>query len=103
MDNPNKTPPNQSSRRLHPLVATAAGAVIVASLAATAAITGAFPKASSDSALNNQTQAAQVAPQGVVNPAQPANPANYAQQAPQQQSAPQVQQQAPSAAAPGQP
>ena len=35
-------------RRLHPLVATAAGAVIVASLVATAAMTGLFPKASSN-------------------------------------------------------
>ena len=33
------TPDTSGKRRLHPLVATAAGAVIVASLAATAAIT----------------------------------------------------------------
>jgi outer membrane lipoprotein SlyB len=107
MDNRNNTqptPPRPQNRRLHPLVATAAGAVIVASLAATAAITGVFPKASSDSALSNQTQAAQVVPQGVVDTAQPANPANYSQQqASQQQPAPQAQQQAPSAAAPSQP
>ncbi|MDE2289096.1 MAG: glycine zipper 2TM domain-containing protein [Burkholderiales bacterium] len=36
---------NNSSRRLHPLVATAAGAVLVASLVAVAAITGVLPKA----------------------------------------------------------
>jgi outer membrane lipoprotein SlyB len=84
MDNPNNTP-SSSSRRLHPLIATAAGAVIVASLAATAAITGLFPKASSDSAQSNQTQAAQVTSQPVVDTAQQANPAQYAQQQQQQQ------------------
>jgi outer membrane lipoprotein SlyB len=84
MDNPNNTPSNQSSRRLHPLVATAAGAVIVASLAATAAITGLFPKASSDSAQSNQTQAAQIASQPVIDTAQPAAPAPAQQQAQQQ-------------------
>ena len=52
------TPDGRSSRRLHPLIATAAGAVIVASLAATAAITGVFPKASSNLAENPQTQSA---------------------------------------------
>lgn len=36
---------NNSSRRLHPLVATAAGAVLIASLVAVAAITGVLPKA----------------------------------------------------------
>ncbi len=56
MDNQNTT--TQQRQRLHPLVATAAGAVIVASLAATAAITGVFPKASSTNAQNAQTQAA---------------------------------------------
>jgi outer membrane lipoprotein SlyB len=94
MDNPKNTP-SSSSRRLHPLIATAAGAVIVASLAATAAITGLFPKASSDSAQSNQTQAAQIASQPtsqpVVDTAQQANPAQYAQQ---QQAAQQAQQQA---------
>ncbi|HEY4349944.1 MAG TPA: glycine zipper 2TM domain-containing protein [Paraburkholderia sp.] len=92
MDKPNNTP--SSSRRLHPLVATAAGAVIVASLAATAAITGLFPKASSDSAQSNQTQAAQIAlqpaSQPVVDTAQPA-----AQQQQQQPAAQQAQQQQP--------
>ncbi|SIT37884.1 putative membrane protein [Paraburkholderia ribeironis] len=69
MGNPSTQPTQQ--RRLHPLIATAAGAVIVASLVATAAITGLFPKASSDGAQNDQTQAAQVTPQqpGVVDSA----------------------------------
>jgi outer membrane lipoprotein SlyB len=95
MDNPNNTP--SSPRRLHPLIATAAGAIIVASLAATAAITGLFPKASSDSAQSNQTQAAliasQPASQPVVDTAQPANPAQYTQQQ-QQQPQPEAAQQA---------
>lgn len=80
MDNINdKTP-----RRLHPLVATAAGAVIVASLAATAAITGIFPKASSNLAQNGQTQSAAVSTQPAVDP-------NLAQQqAAQQQAAQQA-------------
>src|SRR5471032_821573 len=60
------------NRRIHPLVATAAGAVIVASLAATAAVTGLFPKASSTSSTSDQTQAAQVATQPAVT--QPAEP-----------------------------
>jgi outer membrane lipoprotein SlyB len=98
MDNLNNTQPaqqNTSQRRMHPLVATAAGAVIVASLAATAAVTGLFPKASSTDAQTDQTQAAQVSPgasQAVVDSAAPANPAAYAQQ--------QQQQQAPRAPAP---
>jgi outer membrane lipoprotein SlyB len=90
MDNPNNTS-SPSPRRLHPLIATAAGAVIVASLAATAAITGLFPKASSDSEQSNQTQAAQIASQPVVDTAQAANPAQYM---PQQQQQQQVAQQA---------
>ncbi|MFM0387836.1 glycine zipper 2TM domain-containing protein [Paraburkholderia dipogonis] len=82
MDNPDTKPTQQ--RRIHPLVATAAGAVIIASLAATAAVTGLFPKASSSGAQTDQTQAAQVATQpGVVDSAAPANAA--AQQAAQQQ------------------
>ncbi|SAL37305.1 glycine zipper 2TM domain-containing protein [Caballeronia humi] len=80
MDNINdKTP-----RRLHPLVATAAGAVIVASLAATAAITGIFPKASSTLAQNGQTQSAAVSTQPAVDP-------NLAQQQAAQQQAAQQQ------------
>ena len=64
MDNPDTKPMQQ--RRIHPLVATAAGAVIIASLAATAAVTGLFPKASSSGAQTDQTQAAQVATQPAV-------------------------------------
>jgi outer membrane lipoprotein SlyB len=98
MDNPNTQPTTQSQqpaqqRRIHPLVATAAGAVIIASLAATAAVTGLFPKASSNGAQNDQTQAAQVATQGtqpgVVDSAAPANPT--ARQAAQQQASQQPQ------------
>ena len=91
MDNPDTKPTQQ--RRLHPLVATAAGAVIIASLAATAAVTGLFPKASSSGSQTDQTQAAQVSTQpGVVDSAAPANPAAQ-QQAPQRAPAPTQQQQ----------
>ncbi|MDR5834329.1 glycine zipper 2TM domain-containing protein [Caballeronia sp. LZ034LL] len=88
-------------RRLHPLVATAAGAVIVASLVATAAMTGLFPKATSNSAQNPQTQSAAVAQQPVVDSAAP-SPAQQSaaaqqqaaeQQAAQQQAAQQAAQQ----------
>ncbi|WP_144146153.1 glycine zipper 2TM domain-containing protein [Paraburkholderia sp. BCC1884] len=103
MDNPN-TQPSQP-RRIHPLVATAAGAVIIASLVATAAVTGVFPKASSSGAQSDQTQAAQVTTQpggqpGVVDSAAPASPS--AQQAAQQQTAQQqaAQQPAPPTPAP---
>nr|WKF56453.1 hypothetical protein HUO10_000910 [Paraburkholderia busanensis] len=86
MDNPN---PTTQSRRIHPLVATAAGAVIIASLVATAAVTGVFPKASSSGAQNDQTQSAQVTAQpNVVDSAAPASPtpnSASAQQAAQQQ------------------
>ncbi|AJZ60091.1 glycine zipper 2TM domain protein [Paraburkholderia fungorum] len=93
MDNPDTKSTQQ--RRLHPLVATAAGAVIIASLAATAAVTGLFPKASSTSAQTDQTQAAQVATQpGVVDSAAPANTAAQ-QQAAAQAAAQQAAQQAP--------
>lgn len=70
-------------RRLHPLIAVAAGAVLVASLVATAAITGVFPKASSNGTQNDQTQTAQVSTQqpGVVDSAAPVNPAAQQQQA----------------------
>jgi outer membrane lipoprotein SlyB len=88
MDNSNNkmTTPNSSNpgaprdRKIHPLVATAAGAVIIASLAATAAVTGLFPKASSTSPLNDQTQAAQVTAQ----PTQPVAPTAAQQQQAQQ-------------------
>jgi outer membrane lipoprotein SlyB len=72
--------PTTSSRRLHPLIAVAAGTVIVASLAATAAITGVFPKASSSSIQNDQSQTSQVAGQPVVDSAAPANRASLASQ-----------------------
>ncbi|MFM0740260.1 glycine zipper 2TM domain-containing protein [Paraburkholderia xenovorans] len=95
MDNP--VTKSTQQRRLHPLIATAAGAVIVASLVATAAITGLFPHASSSGAQTDQTQAAQVSaqagtPPGVVDSAAPvASPSAQQVQAAQQQ----AQQQAP--------
>ncbi|WP_341315028.1 glycine zipper 2TM domain-containing protein [Paraburkholderia sp. IMGN_8] len=95
MDNPDTKPTEQ--RRLHPLVATAAGALIIASLAATAAITGLFPKASSNGVQTDQTQAAQVTTQpAVVDSAAPANLAaqQAAQQAAEQQAQQAAQQQA---------
>jgi outer membrane lipoprotein SlyB len=106
----NQNTPTTPHRRLHPLIATAAAGVIVASLAATAAITGLFPKASSSDAQNNQTQAAAVTSQGqgVVDSAAPANlTANgqtsqqLAQQAatPQEQPQPQTMAQQPVAPA----
>jgi outer membrane lipoprotein SlyB len=92
MDTPTHQPTQQ--RRLHPLIAVAAGAVLVASLVATAAITGVFPKASSNGTQNNQTQAAPISTQqpGVVDSAAPVNPA--AQQQQQAQAQPSVQTQA---------
>ncbi|KUZ77756.1 hypothetical protein WI38_25275 [Burkholderia ubonensis] len=93
MDNQNQTTPQK--QRLHPLVATAAGAVIIASLAATAAVTGLFPKATSSDAQNGQTQAALIASQPAVDTAAAASAARAAQaqqiaaeQAAQQQQAP---------------
>ncbi len=80
------------NRRLHPLIATAAGAIIVASLVATAAITGVFPRASSSTG-SEQAQAGMVASQPVVDASQPANPATYAQQP--AEGAPQAQAQGP--------
>ncbi|KVP74558.1 glycine zipper 2TM domain-containing protein [Burkholderia ubonensis] len=96
MDNQNQTTPQK--QRLHPLVATAAGAVIIASLAATAAVTGLFPKATSSDAQNGQTQAALIASQPAVDTATAASAARAAQaqqlaaeQAAQQQQAPVAQ------------
>jgi outer membrane lipoprotein SlyB len=91
--------------------------VLIASLVATAAITGVFPKASSTSTQNDQTQAARVAtqPPGVVDSAAPVNPSaqqqagdqqTEAQQPPQPAPAPTQQQYAPppqAQAAPQQP
>lgn len=79
------------ARRLHPLIATAAGAVIVASLAATAALTGIFPKASSSLSQNGQTQSAQVTPEPAPSAAQAAA---AQQQAAEQQAAQQAAEQA---------
>ncbi|CAB3968264.1 MULTISPECIES: glycine zipper 2TM domain-containing protein [Burkholderia] len=86
MDNQNQTTPQK--QRLHPLIATAAGAVIVASLAATAAITGVFPKATSSNEQNGQTQAALIASQPAVDTAAAASAALAAQA--QQQAAEQA-------------
>ncbi len=87
---PNGGQPPQ--RRLRPFIATAAGAVIVASLVATATMTGLLQKASSNGAQNPQTQSAAVTQQPVVdsaapNPAQqpPVQQPSYAQQPPQHQ------------------
>ena len=90
MDNQTQTTPQK--QRLHPLIATAAGAVIVASLAATAAITGVFPKATSSNEQNGQTQAALIASQPAVDTAAAASAALAAQaqrQAAEQAAAPQ--------------
>ncbi|RQR62145.1 glycine zipper 2TM domain-containing protein [Burkholderia sp. Bp9126] len=93
MDNPNQTTPQK--QRLHPLIATAAGAVIVASLAATAAITGVFPKATGNNEQNGQTQAALIASQPAIDTAAAASAARaaQAQQMAAQQAAQQQQQQ----------
>lgn len=102
MDNSNNNMTTSSSpnpgaprnRKIHPLVATAAGAVIIASLAATAAVTGLFPKASSTSPINDQTQAAQVATQPTNQPTtQPAEPTAAQQQQAQQAQQDQLAQQ----------
>ncbi|HKU00399.1 MAG TPA: glycine zipper 2TM domain-containing protein [Paraburkholderia sp.] len=107
---PKPTTPN---RRIHPLVATAVAAVIVASLAATAAITGVFPKASSTAEQSAQSQTGQTAVMAsppVVDSTRPATSAQIAQNgapnpaqnnAPAEpQPAPAVQQQATAPAAP---
>lgn len=99
MDNPDtRRPP---PRRLHPLIATAAGALIIASLVATAAITGLFSKASGDGEQTGQTQAAQVIPeQPVVDSAAPVNGPAQPQQLAQEPAPQQLQQAAPPAPAP---
>ncbi|MBC8751388.1 MULTISPECIES: glycine zipper 2TM domain-containing protein [Paraburkholderia] len=88
MDTPTHQP--TQPRRLHPLIAVAAGAVLVASLVATAAITGVFPKASGNGAQNGQTQAARVStqPPGVVDSAAPVNPSAQQRQVQAQQAVP---------------
>lgn len=111
MNNPDPKLTTQTTpaghRRIHPLVATAAGAVIVASLAATAAITGVFPKASSNAEQSAQSQTGQttmMASQPVVDSTQavaPATSAQYAQNnAPAQPQPTPVQQQQAQAQAP---
>ncbi|MBB3256446.1 outer membrane lipoprotein SlyB [Paraburkholderia bannensis] len=105
------TPASNSTtnRRIHPLIATAAGAVIVASLAATAAITGVFPKASSNPEQSAQSQTGQttvMASQPVVDSthaATPATSAQYAQNTAPAQPTPIQQQQAQTAQAPAAP
>jgi outer membrane lipoprotein SlyB len=103
MDKPTiDTQPTQQ-RRIHPLVAGAAVAVIIASLAATAAVTGLFPKASSSGAQTDQTQAAQVTTQpGVVDSAAPVNGPAQPQRLAPQQAPQQAQQPAPEPAPPQQ-
>ncbi|MGF6790112.1 glycine zipper 2TM domain-containing protein [Paraburkholderia sp. 35.1] len=88
MDTPTHQP--TQPRRLHPLIAVAAGAVLVASLVATAAITGVFPKASGNGAQNDRTQAAQVSTQapGVVDSAAPVKPSAQQRQDQAQQAVP---------------
>lgn len=67
---------NQHSNRIHPLVATAAGAVILASAVGVAAITGVFPKAHSNDAPPVTQQIAQVPSAPAALPApQPSAPA----------------------------
>ncbi|MEX3946496.1 glycine zipper 2TM domain-containing protein [Paraburkholderia sp. EG287B] len=95
----NTTDPTTPKRRLHPLIATAAAAVIVASLAATAAITGVFPKASSTAEQSAQVQTGQTAvtasqPQ-VVDSTKPVQASQYAQNG---QNAPAESQEAPAPA-----
>ncbi|MFX1762346.1 glycine zipper 2TM domain-containing protein [Paraburkholderia sp. A1RI-2L] len=85
MNNPDPKP-TTPNRRIHPLVATAAAAVIVASLAATAAITGVFPKASSTTEQNAQSQTGQtemMASQPVLDSTRPATSAQITQNAAQ--------------------
>jgi outer membrane lipoprotein SlyB len=95
----NTTDPTTPKRRLHPLIATAAAAVIVASLAATAAITGVFPRASSTAEQSAQVQTGQTTmtasqPQ-VVDSTKPVQASQYAQNG---QNAPAEPQEAPAQA-----
>ena len=80
----NSTEPTTPKHRLNPLIATAAAAVIVACLAATAAITGVFPRASSTSDQNARVQTGQtamMASQPVVDSTKPVQASQYAQNA----------------------
>lgn len=99
----NTTDPTTPKRRLHPLIAAAAAAVIVASLAATAAITGVFPKASSTGEQNAQVQTGQTAMSASqpVDSTKPVQASQYAQNnenAPAQAQPAPAQPQAPEAA-----
>jgi len=104
----NSTDPTTPKRRLNPLIATAAAAVIVACLAATAAITGVFPRASSTGDQNARIQTGQtamMASQPVIDSTKPVQASQYAQNtqnaADEAQPAPaQTQTQAPAQAAP---
>ncbi|WP_395067502.1 glycine zipper 2TM domain-containing protein [Paraburkholderia silvatlantica] len=95
----NTTDSTTPKRRLHPLIATAAAAVIVASLAATAAITGVFPKASSTAEQSAQVQTGQTAmttsQPPVVDSTKPVQASQYAQN---EQNAPAEPQPAPAQA-----
>ncbi|QGZ54456.1 glycine zipper 2TM domain-containing protein [Paraburkholderia acidiphila] len=95
----NATDPTTPKRRLHPLIATAAAAVIVASLAATAAITGVFPKASSTAEQSAQVQTGQTSMTAsqppVVDSTKPVQASQYAQN---EQTAPAEAQPAPAQA-----
>ncbi|MCX4160685.1 MULTISPECIES: glycine zipper 2TM domain-containing protein [Paraburkholderia] len=82
---------NQSSSRIHPLVATAAGAVILASAVGIAAMTGILPKAHSDDAPSTaQQQSAQVAAASATPAVQPAPVVQAQQPVVQQPAAPVV-------------
>ncbi|HTI18599.1 MAG TPA: glycine zipper 2TM domain-containing protein [Trinickia sp.] len=84
--------PSGSPRRLHPLIATAAAAVVVASLAATAAVTGLFSKASGTGEQSDQSQSALITKQAIGNALPPATNATalaaQPARAPQQQTSP---------------
>ncbi|MGI4815424.1 MAG: glycine zipper 2TM domain-containing protein [Janthinobacterium lividum] len=73
-----------TNRRIHPLVATAAGAIILACVVAIAAMAGLFSKAGSSNAINGQTQQAPVDSAAASMPVVPnqAPPAQQAQTAP---------------------
>ncbi|WP_323072536.1 glycine zipper 2TM domain-containing protein [Mycetohabitans endofungorum] len=87
----------ESPRKLHPLVATAAVGVIIASLAATAAVTGLLPNASSSSsARSDAAPITQTVQQPVMNAAAPAAAVQSSAKSPQAPSS--AQQSAPPAA-----
>ncbi|MGN6666784.1 MAG: glycine zipper 2TM domain-containing protein [Trinickia sp.] len=77
--------PTPSPRRLHPLIAGAAGAIIIASLAATAAVTGVFPRASSTTQTSQSASASQSG-EPIVDSAAPATAVAVTGQQPAEQS-----------------